>query len=252
MFGRSMRARELRRVLTVGLACGLVIGGLSPAVPALADTQPAAGVPATVSADVLPTWQINGVVWSQVVVNNTVYATGSFTKARPPGVAAGGAGEITANNIFAYDITTGNRVSSFSHSLNAQGRSVAASPDGTKLYVGGDFTTVDGQARGHIAQFDLPGGALNATFKPSLNSGVRALATTGSTVGIGGKEGRDDAGQDEARRDDRHVQAERAGRLVAEAVDHIQRRLDRAATPDRADRAGARRPRLVRRCAWCD
>src|SRR5664279_3591671 len=38
---------------------------------------------------------------NQVVVNNTVYATGSFTKARPPGVAAGGAGEVTANNIFA-------------------------------------------------------------------------------------------------------------------------------------------------------
>ena len=52
MFGRGMRARELRRVLTVGLACGLAIVGLSPADPALADTRPAAGVPATVSADV--------------------------------------------------------------------------------------------------------------------------------------------------------------------------------------------------------
>ena len=186
MIGGSRRAGWFRRALTVALVCGLGCAGFGPGDAALADTRPAAGVPATVSADVLPTWQINGVVWSQVVVNNTVYATGSFTKARPPGVAAGGAGEVTANNIFAYDITTGNRVSSFSHSLNAQGRSVAASPDGTKLYVGGDFTTVDGQARGHIAQFDLPGGTLNTTFKPSLNGGVRALATSGSTVYAGG------------------------------------------------------------------
>lgn len=186
MIGRNIRARGFRRALTAGLVGGFAIAGLGTGGPALADTGPAAGVPATVSADVLPTWQINGVVWSQVVVKNTVYVTGQFTKARPPGVAAGGAGEITANNIFAYDITTGNRVSSFSHSLNAQGRSVAASPDGTKLYVGGDFTTVDGQARGRIAQFDLPGGALNTTFKPSLNSGVRALATAGSTVYAGG------------------------------------------------------------------
>src|SRR5664280_2340571 len=51
---------------------------------------------------------------------------------------------------------------------------------------GGDFTTVDGQARGHIAQFDLPGGTLNTTFKPSLNGGVRALATAVSTVYAGG------------------------------------------------------------------
>jgi hypothetical protein len=186
MIGGSRRAGWFRRALTVALVCGLGCAGFGPGDAALADTRPAAGVPATVSADVLPTWQINGVVWSQVVVNNTVYATGSFTKARPPGVAAGGAGEVTANNIFAYDITTGNRVSSFSHSLNAQGRSVAASPDGTKLYVGGDFTTVDGQARGHIAQFDLPGGTLNTTFKPSLNGGGRALATAGSTVYAGG------------------------------------------------------------------
>ena len=106
--------------------------------------RPPAGTPATAAADGLPTWQINGVVWSQAVVGNTVYATGSFTKARPPGVAAGGAGEVDALNIFAYDITTGNRVASFSHSLNAQGRAVTASPDGSRIYVGGDFTAVDG------------------------------------------------------------------------------------------------------------
>ena len=76
--------------------------------------------PETVTADVLPTWQINGVVWSQVVVGNTVYVTGSFTKARPPGVPVGGAGEVDADNIFAFDITTGNRVP-FDHSLNASG-----------------------------------------------------------------------------------------------------------------------------------
>src|SRR5215207_5769349 len=110
---------------------------------AYGDTAPSLTTPPTVSADGLPTWQINGVVWSQVVVNNIVYATGSFTKARPPGVPAGGAGEVDARNIFAYSITTGNRVSSFNHSLNAQGLAIAASADGSRIYVVGDFTTVD-------------------------------------------------------------------------------------------------------------
>ncbi len=59
-----------------------------------------------------------------------VYVTGSFTKARPPGVAAGGAGEIDANNVFAFDITTGNPVAGFAHAFDAQGLVVRAAPDG--------------------------------------------------------------------------------------------------------------------------
>ena len=68
--------------------------GFGPAT-ARADTSPPAGVPATASAKALPTWQINGVGWAQVVVGNTVYVTGSFTTARPPGVAVGGPGQVT-------------------------------------------------------------------------------------------------------------------------------------------------------------
>jgi len=138
----------------------------------------------------LPTWQINGVVWAQVLVGNTVYVTGSFTKARPPGVGSGGAGEVNAGNIFAYNVTTGNRVTSFSHSLNAQGRAITASPDGSRIYVGGDFTTVDGYARSHVAAFDTATGALNGAFRPSVNGQVRALAAstsaTNNIVYIGG------------------------------------------------------------------
>src|SRR5690349_18707610 len=64
-----------------------------------ADPPPPPPPPATVTADALPTWQINGVVWSQAIVGDVVYVTGAFTRARPPGVAAGGAGEVVANNI---------------------------------------------------------------------------------------------------------------------------------------------------------
>ena len=61
------------------------LSGLALLAPtgARADTVPPAGTPATVSADGLPTTQINGVAWSQVVVGNTVYVGGEFTSARP-------------------------------------------------------------------------------------------------------------------------------------------------------------------------
>jgi len=180
--GSAQRARVLTALAAVALAWALV----GTPEPAVGDTTPAVGTPSTVSADGLPTWQINGVVWSQVVVNNTVYVTGSFTRARPPGVAVGGAGEVNAGNVFAYDIRTGNRVTSFNHSLNAQGRVITASPDGTRVYVGGDFTAVDGNVRGHVAAFVTATGALDPSFKPNVSGAVRALATTSGTVFLGG------------------------------------------------------------------
>ncbi|HRW17511.1 MAG TPA: PKD domain-containing protein, partial [Dermatophilaceae bacterium] len=182
------------RTISVVAAAGVALLGSAPgavaaeppgvAAAAAAPLAPEA-VPPTVTADALPTWQVNGVVWSQAIVGTTAYVTGSFTKARPPGVAAGGAGEVTAGNILAIDITTGNRVASFNHSLNAQGLVIRASADGTKLFVGGDFTAVDGQTRGHIASFDLPSGALNS-FAPNINGQVRGLGITSTTVYAGG------------------------------------------------------------------
>jgi PKD repeat protein len=147
----------------------------------------APALPASVTADGLPTWQINGVVWSQTVIGNTVYVTGSFTKARPPGVPVGGAGEIDALNIFAFDITTGNRVP-FDHSLNAQGLVIRGAPDGKRLYVGGDFSAVDGQARGHLAAFDLTaaGTPLVSGFAPHTDGQVRGFGFAGSTIYVGG------------------------------------------------------------------
>ena len=76
---RSVSFTRSRAFLTVGalVAAGLLVLS-APA--AEADTQPTSGLPPTVSADALPTWQINGVVWSQTVVGNIVYVAGIFTK----------------------------------------------------------------------------------------------------------------------------------------------------------------------------
>ena len=179
----TSRRRARLAALVVAAMAGL---GLSNVGPVTADTAPAAGVPATVSADPLPTWQITGVVWSQVTVGNTVYATGNFTKARPPGMWQGGPTEITVGHLIAYDITTGQRVASFNHILNAQGMAITASPDGSRIYVGGDFTTVDGIARSHIAAFDTATGNLSTSFAPAINGQVRAITANNSTVYAGG------------------------------------------------------------------
>ncbi|WP_344274245.1 PQQ-binding-like beta-propeller repeat protein [Actinomadura napierensis] len=153
---------------------------------ATADTMPAGGVPATVSADPLPTAQVDGVVWSMATVGNTVYATGNFTKARPAGVKAGGAGEVARGNIMAFDLTTGKLSTSFVHTLDGQGLRLMASPDGKRVYVGGDFTKVDGKAHNHLAAFDTATGKLIDSFAPNVHNRVRAIAATNTTVYVGG------------------------------------------------------------------
>lgn len=172
-------------VLTLCVALCFLAGIPQPAAAAPAPLLP---VPAAaVTADRLPTVQIDGVVWSQAVVGNRVWAGGSFANARPAGAAAG-TSLSPRSNLVVYDITTGQMVSfAVNPSLNGQVLSVAASPDGTRVYVAGDFTTANGAARRRIAAYNATTGALITSFNPTgANSQVRAVVATNSSVYIGG------------------------------------------------------------------
>jgi hypothetical protein len=184
LFGHTFARPKASVVALIVIAAGVAPVVLASS--AHADTSPAtgSGLPATVSADPLPTVQINGVVWSEVTVGNTVYAAGNFTSARPAGNVAG-TGEVAHSNLVSFDITTG-VMTSWKGSLNGAGRYLAVSPDKSTLYVGGDFTTANGQARGHIAAFDIATGALKTNFAPGIDDSVKALAVTNTTVYAGG------------------------------------------------------------------
>ncbi|MGY1594183.1 PKD domain-containing protein, partial [Geodermatophilus sp. SYSU D00708] len=183
------RSRALRRAGSTAvcgaLTAGLVVMGVATPGTAAADTRPPAGTPATVAADALGTVQVDGVVWSMATVGNTVYATGSFKTARPAG-AAPGVNTTPRANLLAFDIRTGALITTFNHTLNGQGRTVVASPDGSRIYVGGDFTTVDGVARGHVAAFETATGRLVTGFAPTINKPVYSLLATKTTVYAGG------------------------------------------------------------------
>ena len=151
---------------------------------AIADTSPPSGTPATVAADALPTPQINGVVWAQVIVGNTVYVGGEFTKARPAGSAAG-VNEVSRNNMLAYNLTTG-ALTSFNPNLNATVRALAAAKDGSRVYVGGNFTKAGSVTRNRLAAYATGTGALVSSWAPSLNGRVAALGVSDTAVYAGG------------------------------------------------------------------
>jgi len=137
-------------LMSANLALITVAFGVAPAA---ADTAPVDPLPETVSAAALPTVQINGVVWNQVIVGNRVYATGQFSQARPAGAAAN-TNQTPRSNILAYDLNTGVMIPDWAPTLNAQGMELAASADGRTIYVGGDFTLVNNTARNRIAALD--------------------------------------------------------------------------------------------------
>ena len=181
--GSTFLTRAASLLLAVTLAVGLCIA--FPGRAAMAEEPPSPPLPETVSSDVLPTPQINGVVWNLVVNGDIAFAVGSFTRARPSGVAVGGAGEIVRNNAMSFNIKTG-AILPWNPNLNAQARDIEISPDRSQLFVGGDFTTVGGAARSKVAAFSVSTGALNTSFSTSVGGQVNTVAVTGDAVYIGG------------------------------------------------------------------
>ena len=182
-----MHVHARTRVLSLATTVAVVAAGLLFfAQPAVADTAPPLpNTPETVSSDGLPTVQIDGVVWDQEVVGNTAYAGGEFQTARPAG-AAPGVNTVTRKGLLSYNLQTGVLNNSWAPNPNARIRNMTLSPDGSRLYVAGSFTSIAGSTRYRIAAFDTATGALTS-FRPVLNGKVNAVAATNDTVYLVGQ-----------------------------------------------------------------
>jgi len=186
--GNRLQSAILAAAVATGLAVVGVVSGAASA--AAAGTNPPdiqQRSASTVTSDVLPTVQIDsGVVWDTTMIGNTVYAAGSFSNARPAGAAAG-TNLVPRTNLLAFDVTTGNLNTSFVPNINGQVKVVRKSPDGSRLYVGGSFTTVGGASHYNLAALNPTTGAVISTFKAQVGgSYVNAIAVTNDTVYVGG------------------------------------------------------------------
>ncbi len=117
-------------------------------------------------------------VLSMATTGDTLYIGGSFTNVNgtsQPRVAALDAdtGEIQLDW---NPVVNGTYVSKNAMTIN---RGV--------LYIGGDFTTVDGQPQNYIAAIDTDTGDLDTAWSdPGLNGGVQAITVSGGMLYLGG------------------------------------------------------------------
>ena len=93
---------------------------------------------------------------------STIYVGGSFSN-------LGGSGRSHIGAV-------GSDGSLSSWNPGANGDVRALTIVGSELYVGGEFTTLGGSSRSRAGAFDLPGGSLDSSWKPSANGWVTSLA----------------------------------------------------------------------------
>ncbi|CUR58567.1 putative LamG domain protein jellyroll fold domain protein [metagenome] len=173
---------------------GRILGGLVSLgllLPALALATVSSPADAVISGNVMsgtasPMWQTNNTVHSVLVANGIAYAGGDFTAVRPPGTAANTTQAVTRNRLAAFDAATGAVITGFNPNVNGRIRSMSLSPDGTRLYIAGSFTTVGGVTRNRIAAVNPTTGALITTFNPNAGAPVYAVAASSTAVYIGG------------------------------------------------------------------
>ncbi len=175
-------------VAVIGLIAGAALGAPQPA-SALPMTQTrsmtAPATTATPSAVSLPTTQVDGVVWAQIIVGGTVYVGGKFAHAQPAAAKAG-VGLVARPNILAYTLSTGVLVRGFAPKLNGQVLGLVASSDGKTVYAVGSFTTANGRAAQHVVALNATTGAVVTGFSGRTNGTIDAIARHGGTLYVGG------------------------------------------------------------------
>ncbi|MTB88002.1 PKD domain-containing protein [Aeromicrobium senzhongii] len=169
-----------RPIVLIGTLSLILLAMVAPSINRADAAEP---LPETVTADALPTAQMNGKSTTVLIVGDTVYAGGDFTSARPAGAPAG-TGESQRWNAMAFDLRTG-ALKAWAPQFNGQVKDIATNPAKTKLYVVGTFTQVNGLSRNRIAIFDLPSGNLSS-LAPNINGITSTVAATNDTIFVGG------------------------------------------------------------------
>lgn len=121
-------------------------------------------------------------VFALAQAGSTMYAGGRFTE------VTDGETTVTQVALAAFDVETGAWISTFAPVLDGPVYALAASADGSRLFVGGEFDTVNGVATGGLVALDPATGAIDAAWSGRIGgyNVVRDFDIEGSWLYVGG------------------------------------------------------------------
>lgn len=127
---------------------------------------------------------LDGIVFSIAEAGDLIVLGGSFTQVQ----AANGGPILTRNRLVAFNKFSGEISSSFTPSANGTVRSVVPAADGQSVYVGGQFSQVDGVATRKVLRLRTSDGARVTTFSPPMISAlIHDMKLVGDRLFIGGE-----------------------------------------------------------------
>jgi hypothetical protein len=171
------RASALFTVLMVAVSLLVVTGSASSA----SDT-PQSKIVSADPADWTPQIR-DGQVNAIVQLGTKVVVGGTFSTVRRAGTSQ----DLTRNYLFAFDMNTGVIDPDFVPQLNSSVLALAPGPDGTSVFVGGLFNTVNGATYRNLVRLRLSDGQPVTGFKANTNARVQDLELNNGWLYVSGK-----------------------------------------------------------------
>jgi hypothetical protein len=163
-------------IVVTASAFGLETVGASVRQDSVVSEDPIDVTPNVESDDVFP----NAAVYALGRIGTTMYAGGQFRTV----TNASATKTYTRYNLMAFDAVTG-AVKRFAPTFN--GTVWAVRPKGSALYVGGDFTRVNGVFRRGLVKIDAKTGAVRRSFRPRIKDGnVTEIRLVAGRLIVGG------------------------------------------------------------------
>lgn len=128
-------------------------------------------------------WRANGTVYAIATTSTTVYLGGDFTS-----MTSTSTGQTVARTrLAALDRASGQLLPSWDASASSTVRSLFASEEHGRLFVGGSFTSLNGTTHNRVGALSLADGSTDAGFKGNVNNkGVRDLLVKDGKLFIAG------------------------------------------------------------------